>query len=64
MINVHAVTYIHLILSVTLQSAAKVLKVENILEDIVANAHLVQGRLRRPPYDCIDSCYRCIGYRT
>ena len=27
--------------------AAKVLEVENILDDIVANAHLVQSRLRR-----------------
>ena len=42
--NVHAVTYIHLIVSVTLQSAAKVLTFENILEDIVtiANAHLFE----------------------
>ena len=52
--NVHAVSNIHLIVSVTLQSVAKVLKVENILEDIVANVHLVQSRLRRPPFGCID----------
>ena len=34
-------THIHLIVSVTLQSAAKILKGENIVEDIVANYHLV-----------------------
>ena len=56
--SLHAVTYIHLIAYVTLQSAAKVSKVENILEAIVPNDHLVQSRLRRPPFGCLD---RCIG---
>ena len=54
--NVHAVSNIHLVVSVALQSAAKVHKVENILKDIVAHVHLVLCRLRRPPFDCLDSC--------
>ena len=32
----------------------QVLKGQNILEDIVDNAHLVQRRLRRPPFGCLD----------
>ena len=55
--NVHAVSNIHLVVSVTLPSPAKVLKVENILEDIVANAHLVQSRLRRPPFGCLSPLF-------